>query len=183
MWCEARMMWLNEYYVVIYPNSRYCSRPGTNRWRCNMTPYISTTHCHLTICTHNWEHKVFVNNTQLSTVLPLHTHTQDTSVDCPTPPTCGPGTDVESVNVPGQCCQMHSCTGCELEPSQTNTCRTPLSHRPICALFLSLYTQWSMPEWRSMQWGWRHLHVSYWLLRTAVWWVWVVGMFECCCYL
>ena len=58
-------------------------------------------------------HKHTHTHTQ-NTVLPLFSpQTQDISPSCPSS-SCPPGTTAEPVNVPGQCCPNHICTGCEL---------------------------------------------------------------------
>ena len=66
-------------------------------------------HAHTHACRHAHTH----THTQ-NTVLPLFSpQTQDISPSCPSS-SCPPGTTAEPVNVPGQCCPNHICTGCEL---------------------------------------------------------------------
>ena len=42
------------------------------------------------------------------------------NISCPTPPTCPPGSELETNTVPGQCCPMYNCT--ELSESHSPPC-------------------------------------------------------------
>ena len=59
---------------------------------------------------------------QTHTCMDTHPHMQSIAqnISCPTPPTCPPGSELETNTVPGQCCPMYNCT--ELSESHSPTC-------------------------------------------------------------
>ena len=89
-------------------------------WHCYISVHSTSTVHTLKVCTHTHAgtHARTHTNTHTHTHRTLCYHssrpqTQDISHSCPSS-SCPPGTTAEPVNVPGQCCPNHICTGCEL---------------------------------------------------------------------